>query len=96
MINKGVWIKPKIRNMPPNRHLIDSKWVSKKKIYGQFRSRLVARRYTQISGVYFSENYSPVVTDVTLRVILLMWLIRKWDSRAINIETAFLYPVLEK
>ena len=42
--------------MPPNRRIIDSKWVSKKKIDGLFRARLVARGYTQITGVEFNEN----------------------------------------
>ena len=45
-INKGVRRKPKIINMPPNIHLIDSKWVFKKKRDGQFRACLVARGYT--------------------------------------------------
>ena len=76
--------------MPPSRRLIDSKWVFKKKIDGRFRSRLVARGYNQIKGVEFTKNYSKVVTDTTLRVILLMWLINKWDSCNIDFETAFL------
>ena len=37
-----------------------------------------------------------MVTDVTLRGILLMWLINKWDSHTIDVETAFLYAVLEE
>ena len=58
--------------MPPNRCIIDSKWVFKKKRYGRFRVSLVARGYTQIKGVDFTKNNSPVVTDITLRVIILM------------------------
>ena len=37
-----------------------------------------------------------MVTDVTLRVILLMWLINKWDYRTIDVETEFLYALLEE
>ena len=75
MINKRVWRKPKIRNMPPDIRLIDSKWVFKKKIYGQYKACLVAKGYIQIAAVHFTEIYSPVVVDATLRVILIMWLI---------------------
>ena len=82
--------------MPSNRCLIDSKWVFKKKIYGQFRACIVTQGYTQIIGVDFTKNCSPVVTDVTLRVILLMWLIKKGESENIDIETAFLYAILEE
>ena len=94
MINRGAWRKSKIRNMPPNRRLIGSKWVFKKKIDDLFKARIVGRGYTQVPGIYFTNNYSPVVTDVTLRFILLMWLINKWDSQIIDVETVFLYTVL--
>ena len=40
--------------------------------------RLVSRGYTQFTGVDFIKNYSTVVTDITLRVIIFMWLISKW------------------
>ena len=51
--------------MPVNRVLIDSKCVFKKEIDGQFNEYIVAWRYTKITGVYFTINYSPVVTDGT-------------------------------
>ena len=62
--------KSKIRNILPNRRLIDSKWVFKKKIDGWFRSRLVAQGYNQIQGLNFTINYSPAVTDARLRITL--------------------------
>ena len=40
--------------MPPNRRLVDSKWVFKKKIDGGFRARLVAWGHNQIPGVDFT------------------------------------------
>ena len=70
--NKGDQRNTKRINIPPNRHLFESQLFFKKKIDGQFRERLVARGYTQILGVYFTENYSPVVTGIKLRTILLM------------------------
>ena len=82
--------------MPPNRCLIESKWAFKKKGDGQLRARIDTQRYTQIPGVDFTENYSTVVTDVTLHVILILWLIKNWDSDTIHVERAFLYALLEK
>ena len=52
-------------------------------------ARIVARRYTQNPGVDFTKNYSPVVTEVTPRLILLVWLINKWDYHNIDTEKAF-------
>ena len=72
MISKGVWRKSKRINMPTNRRLIDSKWVFKNKIYGQFRACLVPQGYTQITGVDLTKNYSSAFNDVTLSIILLM------------------------
>ena len=96
MINKRVWRKYKSKNMPPNRRLVNSKWVFKKKSDGRFRARLVAWGNNQIPGVDFTQNYSSVVTDVTLCVILIMWFINKWDTQTIDIETLFLYEVLQE
>ena len=81
--------------MPPNRYLIESKWVLKTKRDVLPRARLVERGYTQILGVDFTNNYLPVVTDVTLCFILLMWLINKWDSHTIFVETYFLFILIE-
>ena len=88
-INRGVWEKSKRTNMSPNRRLIDSKWVFKKKTDIQFRERFFAREYTQILVVEFTKKWSPVVTDVTLRGILLIWFIKKWEYQTIDIETEF-------
>ena len=90
MINKGEWRESKRGNMPPNRRKIDSKLVFKKKRYGQFRARLVARGYNLIVRGEFTKNYSPVVTDVTLCIIIIIWFINKWYSLTIHVETVFL------
>ena len=37
-----------------------------------------------------------MVTDVKLRVILLVWLINEWDYENIDTETEFLYALLKK
>ena len=66
-----------LKNMPLNGRLIDSKLVFNKNIYGQFRARLVARGYNQIVGEEFTKNYSPVVTEVTLCIIIIIWFINK-------------------
>ena len=72
MINKGVRRKYKRTNIPPNICVIDSKWVFKKKRDVRFRARLVAPGYNQTKVVDFTDNYSLVVTGVTLSVIILM------------------------
>ena len=80
--------------MSTNRRLIDSKWVLNKKRDGRFRARLVARGYTKIPGVDFTNNYSSVITEVSLCFIILILLIKYWESHTIYID--FIYAVLEE
>ncbi len=63
---------------------------------GVFRARLVALGYSQIPGVDYTDNFAPVINDITYRIVLLNWLINDWDSEVIDVETAFLYGNLEE
>jgi hypothetical protein len=82
--------------MPKGRKVIGCKWVFKKKRNGDHRARLVAQGFSQVSGVYFSENFEPVIDDTSFRIVLS--LIQKWGCKAfaLDIETAFLHGSLEE
>ena len=67
-----------------------NKWVFKIKRNGVFRARLVACGYSQVPGVDFTDFYSPVINDVTFRIIIVVMMLNKLEARIINIETAFL------
>ena len=78
MIGKGVWRKMKIRNRPKDRRPIGCRWVNKVKRNGVFRARLVALGYSQIPGLDNTENYVPVIQDVTFRLICIIMLAHGW------------------
>ena len=80
----------KKKDMKPGRKLIGNKWVFKKKRDGRYKSRLVALSYMQIPGIEFTDNFAPVVCDVTLRIILVIWLVWKLDVGQLDVKTAFL------
>ena len=82
-------------NIPHNRKLIGTKWVFKIKRDNTYRSRLVALGYTQIPGVDFTDNFSPVVGDTMLRIALTLWLCLGLDIDQMDVETAFLEGILE-
>ncbi len=96
MISKGVWRYRKIKELPSNRKIIGSKWVFKTKKNGVHRARLVALGYSQIPGVDYTDNFAPVVHDVTYRLILIQKLIHNYEAEIIDVETAFLYGNLEE
>ena len=82
--------------MPLDRRCVKSKWVFKVKRNGVFRARLVACGYSQIPGGDFTENYSPVVHDITFRTLLLAMLLYGYQAKIVDVETAFLYGELEE
>ena len=47
-------------------------------------------------GVNFSKNYSPVVNDISFRILLLMFLHFGYTAKIVNDEMAFLYGDLEE
>ena len=88
--------KERKKNVAVGWRLVGSKWVFKKKKSGLFRARLVALGYNQIPGVDFSDNFAPVINDVSLRLMILLWLQNDWHAEIEDIETAFLYGDLDE
>jgi Reverse transcriptase (RNA-dependent DNA polymerase) len=70
--------------------------VFKEKRDGVFRARLVALGYSQIPGIDFTGNYSPVVNDSSFRILIL--LIAKLGLKvwSLDVETVFLNGDLEE
>jgi hypothetical protein len=59
-------------------------------------ARLVACSYSQVPGVYFSENLAPVMNYVSFRIILIAKLVWGMTCKMIDIETAFLHGNSDK
>ena len=57
---------------------------------------MVACRYSQVLWVDFTENYAPVINNVTWRILLITKLVWGLDAIIINMETAFLYGELKE
>ncbi len=61
-------IRKEFDKIPKGWCCIKCKWVFKIKRNGIIHACLVAFGYSKIPGVNFSENYSPVINDVTFRI----------------------------
>ena len=70
MLDMGVWRHVKRNDCPNSRGLVGCSRVFKVKRNGVYCDRLVAKGFSQIPGVDFTDNYSPVVNDVTFRVVV--------------------------
>ena len=95
MISMGVWRKVRSTSIPSGRRLVGCHWVFKIKRNGVYQDRLVAKGFSQIPGLDFTDNFSPVVNDVTFRVALTEMVIKKWDAIIVDIDNAFLNGELE-
>ena len=59
-------------------------------------ARLVALGYSQIPGVDYTDNFSPVAHDVTFRIALARIMVERLDSLVMDVETAFLYGEIDE
>ena len=95
MLDMGVWRHVKSEDQPNDDRLDGCRWVCKVKRNGVYCARLVAKGFTQIPGVDFTDNYSPVVNDVTFRVVVVRMLIENLKGKVVDIDNAFLNGDLE-
>ena len=51
-----------------------------------YHARLVAKGFSQIPGVDFTDNYSPVVNDVTFRVVVARMIIENMKGKVVDIN----------
>ncbi len=80
MEDRGVWKAFKVKDIPKNKRLIQNKWVLEIKRNGIFRARNVAKGFSQVGGSDFDQIYSPMVHDITFRLILVIKILWQLDS----------------
>ena len=90
MLNMGVWRHVKRNDCPNDHRLVGCRWIFKVNKNGVYHARLVAKGFSQISGVDFIDNYSPVVNDVTFRVVVVRMIIEKLEGKVVDIDNALL------
>jgi len=81
---------------PPGRKVIKNRWVFDVKTDGRKRARLVAKGFSQVEGIDYDEIFSPVVRYETVRLILALAAIQRWQMSSVDVKTAFLYGELDE
>ena len=95
MLDMGVWRHVKGNDCPNDHRLVGCRLVFKVKRNGVYHARLVAKGFSQLPGVDFTDNYSPVVNDVTFRVVVARMIIENLKEKVVDIDNAFLNGDLE-
>jgi len=63
---------------------------------GHYRSRLVAKGFSQVKGIDFDELFSPVVHYETARLLLAVAVLEDLDIQSVDVKTAYLYGDLDQ
>ena len=92
IMDHNTWI-PVDRPPEVSKYIVEWKWVYKMKSYqnGQlYKTRLVAKGYSQVKGVYYEEAFAPVVTLSTIRLLFAIAAVYDLEVMHYDVNSAFL------
>jgi hypothetical protein len=84
-------------NLPVNAKVLSTTWVMKKKASGRYKASITARGYEQRDGEHFnsSDKASPVVNDITMRIIVTLIVMANFWTEIVDVRGAFLTAKFE-
>ena len=85
----------KLVDLPPGSKPIGCKWIFKKKMkvdgtIEKFKARLVAKGFTQKRNIDYFDTYAPVARIATIRLLIALASIYKFEIHQMDVKTAFL------
>ena len=95
MFDMGVWRHVKRKDHPNDHRLVGCRWVFKVKRNGVYHAGLEAKGFSLIPGIDFTDKHSPVVNDVTFRIVVARMIIENLKGKVVDIDNAFLNGDLE-
>lgn len=98
LMNQGTWI---LVPRPAHVNVIGCQWIFKIKKHSdgtiaRYKARLVANGNQQFAGLDFTETFSPVIKQPTLRLVLALAVSKNWSLRQLDVSNAFLHGVLDE
>ena len=97
-MKNDVWnIVPK----PKNKSVVSSKWIYKIKHVAdgsieKYKARFVARGFSQKEGIDYEETFSPVSRYTSIRTIMALAPMMKWDLNQMDVKTTFINGMIEE
>ena len=81
--------------------MVSSKWIYKIKHVAdgsieKYKARFVARGFSQKDGIDYGETFSPVVRYTSIRTIISLASMMKWDLHQMDVKKTFLNGMIEE
>ena len=98
IMKNDVWdILPKLEN----KSVVSLKWIHKIKhatdgSIEKYKARFVARGFSQKEGFDYEERFVPVARCMSIRTIMALASMMKWDLHQMDVNTSFLNGVIEE
>jgi hypothetical protein len=83
MKHKGEWEVIEFNDISDDRRCIKCKWLAKRN--GIFRARLV--EYNKVTGTELNESFTPVINNLSFRILWIAKLVWNMKAATIDIET---------
>ncbi|KAJ8900378.1 hypothetical protein K2173_025018 [Erythroxylum novogranatense] len=98
LVRNGTWV---LVPASEAQNVVGCMWIfrTKRKCDGsidRYKSRLVAKGYSQCPGVDFHETFSPVIKHPTIKVVLTVALSHGWSLHQMDVNNAFLQGHLDE
>ncbi|KAI3790253.1 hypothetical protein L2E82_03169 [Cichorium intybus] len=95
----GTW---ELVKLPKEKKPVRCKWIFKRKEgitpneEARFKAKLVAKGYSQIPGIDFTDVFTPVVKHSSIRTLLSIVAMHNYELEQLDVKTAFLHGELEE
>jgi hypothetical protein len=87
--------------LPKGRKLVRCRWIFRTKMatngeISKYKSRLVAKGYSQVHGIDYTETFAPVAKMDSIRLVLAIATSRHWEVHQMDVKSAFLHEDLKE